>query len=82
MNVVYHLKSSDRLKQEIKYDRIIGFIRILYTVRIRSHFRYAYQRRLMKDMTNALKEIYDESSFKPIDWTNIWNEEDYSWEVI
>jgi hypothetical protein len=32
MNVVYHLKSSDRLKQEIKYDRIIGFIRILYTV--------------------------------------------------
>jgi hypothetical protein len=36
----------------------------------------------MKDMTNALKEIYDKSSFKPIDWTNIWNEEDYSWEVI
>ena len=33
-------------------------------------------------MTNALEEIYDESSFKPIDWTNIWNEEDYSWEVI
>lgn len=32
MNVVYHLKSSDRLKQEIKYDRIIDFIKILYTV--------------------------------------------------
>ena len=32
MNVVYHLKSSDRLKQEIKYIRIIDFIRILYTV--------------------------------------------------
>ena len=32
MNVVYHLKSSDRLKQEIKCDRIIDFIRILYTV--------------------------------------------------
>ena len=30
--MVYHLKSSDRLKQEIKYDRIISFIRILYTV--------------------------------------------------
>ena len=26
------LKSSVSLKQEIKYDRIIGFIRILYTV--------------------------------------------------
>lgn len=60
----------------------IDFIRILYTVRIRNHFRYAYKRRLMKDMTNALKELYAESSFRPIDWTNIWNEEDYSWEVI
>ncbi len=26
------LKSSGRSKQEIKYDRIIDFIRILYTV--------------------------------------------------
>lgn len=60
----------------------LPFINKRKRVRIRNHFRYAYQRRLMKDMTNALKEIYDESSFKPIDWTNIWNEEDYSWEVI
>ena len=60
----------------------LPFINKRKRVRLRSHFRYAYQRRLMKDMTNELKEIYDESSFKPIDWTNIWNEEDYSWEVI
>jgi len=33
MNVVYHLKSSDRLKQEIKCMRFIDFHRILYTVR-------------------------------------------------
>ena len=31
MNVVYHLKSSVSLKQEIKCSRIIDFIRILYT---------------------------------------------------
>ena len=33
MNVVYHLKSSVSLKQEIKCSRIIDFIRILYTVK-------------------------------------------------
>ena len=50
-------------------------------VRIRNYFRYAYKRRLMKDMTNALKEIYAENQFKPIQLGK-WNEEDYSWEVI
>lgn len=60
----------------------LPFINKRKRLKIRNYFRYAYQRRLMKDMTNALKEIYDESSFKPIDWTDIWNEEDYSWEVI
>ena len=28
----YEVKSNDRLKQEVKYDRIIDFIRILYMV--------------------------------------------------
>lgn len=60
----------------------LPFINKRKRVRLRNYFRYAYQRRLMKDMTNALKEIYDESSFNPIDWTDMWNEEDYSWEVI
>jgi len=31
--VIDHLKSSNRLKQEIKCSRIIDFIRILYTVK-------------------------------------------------
>ena len=59
----------------------LPFINKRKRVRIRNYFRYAYQRRLMKDMTNALKELYTESSFRSIDWTNIWNEEDYTWEV-
>ena len=32
--MVYHLKSSDRLKQEIKCMRFIDFHRILYTVQL------------------------------------------------
>lgn len=59
----------------------LPFISKRKRIRIRNYFRYAYQRRLMKDMTNALKELYTENSFRPIDWTNIWNEEDYTWEV-
>lgn len=59
----------------------LPFINKRKRVRIRNYFRYAYQRRLMKDMTNTLKELYAESSFRPINWTNIWNEEDYTWEV-
>ncbi len=63
----------------------LPFINKRKRVRIRNHFRYAYQRRLMKDMTNTLKEIYVKDSFDPIHWLNElgkWNEEDYSWEVI
>ena len=50
-------------------------------VRIRNHFRYAYQRRLMSDMTNALKKVYAE----PLDSIRDsfeWETEDYEWEVI
>ena len=63
----------------------LPFINKRKRVRLRSHFRYAYQRRLMKDMTNALEEIYVKDPFDPIHWLNElgkWNEEDYSWEVI
>lgn len=59
----------------------LPFISKRKRVRIRNYFRYAYKRRLMKDMTNALKEIYAENQFKPIQLGK-WNEEDYSWEVI
>jgi len=63
----------------------LPFINKRKRVRIRNHFRYAYQRRLMKDMTNALKEVYVNDPFEPIHRFNKlgkWNEEDYSWEVI
>ena len=63
----------------------LPFINKCKRVRLRRYFRYAYQRRLIKDMTNALKEIYVKDPFDPIHRFNKlgkWNEEDYSWEVI
>ena len=59
----------------------LPFINKRKRVRLRSHYRYAYQRRLMMDMTNALKEIYVKDPFEPIQLGK-WSEEDYSWEVI
>ena len=60
---------------------LLPFISKRKRIRIRNYFKYAYQRRLMKDMTNALKGIHDED---PIDYTQLsrWNEEDYTWEMI
>lgn len=59
----------------------LPFINKRKRVKIRRYFRYAYQRRLMKYMTNALKENYAKNQFEPIQLGK-WNEEDYSWEVI
>jgi len=59
----------------------LPFINKRKRVKIRRYFRYAYQRRLTKDITNALKENYVKNQFEPIQLGK-WNEEDYSWEVI
>lgn len=57
----------------------LPFINKRKRVKLRSHFRYAYQRRLMKDMTNALKKLYAE----PFEYDNFkWEMKDYEWEVI
>lgn len=59
----------------------LPFISKRKRVKIRSHFRYAHKRRLMKDMTNALKEVYAE----PLDSIRDsfgWKIEDYEWEVV
>lgn len=60
------------------------FINKRKRVKIRNYFRYAYQRRVMKDMTNLLKEAYVKRPFEPIRKINeasVWNEKDYTWEV-
>ena len=59
----------------------LPFISKRNRIRLRNYFKYAYQRRLMKDMTDALKEIHAKD---PIDYTQLsrWNEEDYTWEII
>ena len=59
----------------------LPFISKRKRVKIRNYFRYAYRRRLMKDMMNALEEVYAE----PFDLTDDsfeWKTEDYEWEVI
>ena len=59
----------------------LPFINKRKRVRIKNYFRYAYQRRLMSDMTNALKELYAE----PLDSIRDsfeWEIEDYEWEVV
>ena len=48
---------------------------------VRNYFRYAYQRRLMKDMTNMLKKTYSKNQLGSTQLGE-WNEEDYSWKVI
>jgi hypothetical protein len=35
----------------------------------------------MKDMTNALEELYTKNKFESIQLGK-WTEEDYSWEVV
>lgn len=61
----------------------LPFISKKKRIRLRNYFKYAYQRRLMKDLTNVLKEIKDEDPTSQIQLSG-WNEEDYSWawEVI
>lgn len=59
----------------------LPFINKRKRVMIRNYFRYAYQRRFMSDMTNALKELYAE----PLDSIHKnfeWEIEDYEWEVV
>ena len=61
----------------------LPFISKRNRIRLRNYFKYAYKRRLMKDMTDALKEIHAKdptSQIQPSRWR--WNEEDYSWEII
>lgn len=56
----------------------LPFISKRKRVKIRNYFRYAYQRRLMSDLTNVLKEHYSE----PLDYvcdSFEWKIEDYEW---
>ena len=59
----------------------LPFINKRKRVKIRRYFRYAYQRRLTKDITNALKQLYAEPPDSIRDSFE-WKTEDYEWEVV
>ena len=51
-------------------------------VKIRNYFRYAYQRRLMSDLTNVLKEHCADEPLDSICDSFEWEMGDYEWEVV
>ena len=46
---------------------------------LRRHYKYAYQRRLMADMTNALSKLHSKEAITTLPSINL---SDYEWEVV
>ncbi len=64
------------------FPHLIPFISKRKRVRIRNYFKWAYRRRLMKDMVDVLGELYAKTSpLEKMEFGKI-EFENYEWEVL